>query len=289
MISATRRPTGDCISTSETFFRTWLNPDATSVVPFTLSPRKGGEGRVRGAGVSIEPPAPPAVCMAKDAAMIQSAAHLNAGTIVRIYEWSHPAISLGRSNNAGCLNEEKLREGGVVVVHRPTGGAALVHGTDISLSVAVPRAALAGASLLDLGRRLATPMLEALRALGFHPEFRDCKRFPLSFRGEGRRGLPLCFLQKSGLDILVGGFKVAAFAQRKTAQVFFQHGSLLVDPIPEPVKRVLQKGGLGTREEWRQVDQTVKPLCGFRAINPHEIKKALADAAENLPASPTGV
>lgn len=208
-------------------------------------------------------------------------ASLATGPAARVYEWAHPAISLGRSNNAGLLSLGVLREGGVELVRRPTGGAVLVHGTDLSLSIAVPRAALpAGGHLLETGRLLARPVCEALRQLGLPAEFRSRPAVGSPGASETACGLPLCFLQSSGLDILVDGYKVAAFAQRRTVGVIFQHGSVLVDPVPESVREVLQRAGVGTFGDWREVERRVRPVRLLAPLQAHDLKRAMVMAVQ---------
>jgi lipoate-protein ligase A len=91
--------------------------------------------------------------------------------------------------------------------------------------------------------------------------------------------LELCFLQKSFLDIMVGGRKVAAFAQRRTAGAVFQHGSVLVEPVPEDVVSSLMSAGLGTPGEWDAVRRRAGTVGLFGGPSRAEVRRAILTTA----------
>lgn len=188
----------------------------------------------------------PAENMAKDEAMLRKAEKDGAPPFqIRIYEWAGPAVSLSRSFRIESGAKSALESAGIAVVVRPTGGGVLVHGFDLSVSVAVPRrAGWEGRGIDEAGRLLAEPVLLALRDAGFEAGFRG---------GESDSTSRLCFLQKSALDIMVSGAKVGAFAQRRTARALFQHGSIQLEPLPGAVWGAVRDAGLGTEAEWGEV------------------------------------
>src|SRR6476620_9212884 len=60
-------------------------------------------------------------------------------SVLRVYAWSRPTLSLGRNQRAvGLYREQALAERGVGVVRRPTGGRALLHHREITYSVTAP-------------------------------------------------------------------------------------------------------------------------------------------------------
>ena len=65
--------------------------------------------------------------MALDAALMDRA--LRTGdTVLRVYGWQQPSLSLGRNQTArDVYDPERARELGVAIVRRPTGGRALLH------------------------------------------------------------------------------------------------------------------------------------------------------------------
>src|SRR5215218_7582778 len=76
--------------------------------------------------------------MALDEALM-ARARRTGETVLRVYAWSQPTLSLGRNQRAvGLYHEPTLAERGVDVVRRPTGGRALLHHREITYSVTAP-------------------------------------------------------------------------------------------------------------------------------------------------------
>ena len=226
--------------------------------------------------VTSDLPAPARECMVRDTGMIK---RCTGGMVVaRVYEWAGPSVSLGRSNDAGRIDAGVLVACGIALVRRPTGGAALVHGTDVSYSVSVPRSLLAGRGigLMETGRFLASPVLEGLRSLGIDARFRSLAG---ASTRSGAKRLELCFLQKSFLDIMVGNRKVAAFAQRANSSAVFQHGSVLVEPVPPVIIETLIRAGLGSAEEWEAAGREIAFVGGAGRPGRDAVRKAILAAA----------
>ena len=79
---------------------------------------------------------------------------------IRIYSWDGPWVSLGANQ---ALLETHLPQ-----VIRPTGGRAVLHGDDITVSIALPLESI-GASSLQLRsiyRYMIEPLMDALRSCG---------------------------------------------------------------------------------------------------------------------------
>ena len=74
---------------------------------------------------------------------------------------------------------------------------------------------------------------------------------------------------------MVAGYKVAAFAQRRTAGVLFQHGSVMLRAIPEEVREALREAGLGTAADWGEVGGAVRPLEALDKGGVGGVRKAL--------------
>lgn len=190
----------------------------------------------------------------------------------RVYAWRGPAVSVGRS--APPANAPGVGEG-----RRPTGGGILVHGTDVSLAVAMPDGSGAlPRDLIAAGRIMARPVQEALRSLGFRAEFRE--QDACDPAGPRRESAGLCFLQCSALDLVIAGRKVAAFAQRRVRGAWFQHGSVLVEPVPPDWRATLEAAGVGTPGEWARVDGAVAPLGAFGRVTLAAVGEAIREAAE---------
>jgi len=237
--------------------------------------RDQGEEVKSYANTQIRPFSSASMQMRLDRAMLERVETLGKA-VFRTYRWRGPAISLGRSNAVPVCTLRRLRRAGIEWVRRPTGGGILVHGFDASFAVAVPQdhPAMRG-SMVERGRRLAAPVLDALRRLGYRPRFRPDVRRRASPQGPA----PLCFLQESPLDILVKGRKVAAFAQRVTAGTVFQHGSVMVKRLPVRMMGKLRKSGIGSAEDWAMVLKKTGALADSGAVTPRSVNRAVREEA----------
>lgn len=153
------------------------------------------------------------------------------GLVVRLYGWSPTSVSLGAFQEiAAARGLEAIAD--VPLVRRPSGGGALVHGTDLTYAAAVPRRhpwgqsaqafydAFHAALVAELrGRGVAARQHQATGAAAVHPE-------PV-----------LCFDRRAAGDVVVArpgaaaaadDPKIMGSAQRRLAGVILQHGSLLL-------------------------------------------------------------
>lgn len=221
--------------------------------------------------VGIFPPASAPECMRCDEELLAKAE--NGESNARIYEWKNPAVSVPRSFSSDGVDFEALKNAGVEFVKRPTGGGILVHGFDLSYSAAVPRTVKwAGLGIDEAGLLLAQPVLESLIRCGYKAVFRT----PESHGKTPKQ--PLCAVQKSPLDILISGRKVAAFAQRRTARGIFQHGSINLRGIPNNIISSVKKAGLGTELEWQLAGEAVSFLEEHGPVDLDLLKGALREA-----------
>src|SRR3954463_8571589 len=86
----------------------------------------------------VAPPRSGAENMARDSAL-KERAERTGETVFSVYSWSAPTLSLGRNQPAsGLYDAHKLRESGVDVVRRPTGGRAILHDREVTYSVTAP-------------------------------------------------------------------------------------------------------------------------------------------------------
>jgi lipoate-protein ligase A len=158
--------------------------------------------------------------MAVDEVLLASANRLRVVTL-RMYGWSEPTLSLGYFQQ---YQERHMHHPSRAcpVVRRSSGGGALVHDCEWTYSLSVPTTerwarrsellyTLVHQALIDLcaehgiGCRLAQPP-----ALARQPE-------PF-----------LCFQRRSTGDVLLGSFKIAGSAQRRSRGAILQHGSLIL-------------------------------------------------------------
>lgn len=142
-------------------------------------------------------------------------------TVLRMYEWASPVLSLGRNQRArGVYLDAELARRGISVVRRPTGGRALLHHREITYSVTAPAG---GEGLAAVYHRVNALLLNALAALGVAA---------VLARPGSRSRLPTalpCFAEPAAGEIIVRGRKLAGSAQWRDDGAVLQHGSILVD------------------------------------------------------------
>jgi lipoyl(octanoyl) transferase len=159
--------------------------------------------------------------MALDEAMIRAAAQTGA-TLVRLYTWDVPSLSLGRNQRTTSIyNAERCASQQVPVVRRLTGGRALLHAREVTYAVAAPVAA--APSLRGGYDAINQCLLAALHALGVPAVLAaPAERTPSP-------GLAPCFETPSTGELVVDDRKLVGSAQHREADAFLQHGSLLLD------------------------------------------------------------
>jgi lipoate-protein ligase A len=167
------------------------------------------------------PPASGAANMAVDEALLERARRTGEATL-RVYAWARPTLSFGRHQKArDFYDAERLREAGVDVVRRPTGGRALLHDREVTYAVAAPETH--GRTLRESYARINRLLVDALRALGVEARVASpTGRAPLP------DGAP-CFETATGGELVVGEAKLVGSAQWRQDGALLQHGSILVD------------------------------------------------------------
>ncbi len=156
----------------------------------------------------------PGLAMARDAEMLAAA---EAGkSSIRLYRWTAVCVTLGRFQRP----EDALVDPSTTPwAHRPTGGAAVLHGHDVTLTVALPYRKRSR-SIRDLYRHAAAMPIALLRTWGLDARLAD--------DAAATRSGAYCFGSKSACDIVdASGRKVCGCALRVT-----RAGALLQTSIP---------------------------------------------------------
>src|SRR5256712_12641919 len=75
--------------------------------------------------------------MAVDAALLGEVERFpGARTVVRFYAWRRPTVSLGRNQKVeNAVDVDYCRVSGIDIVHRPTGGRAVLHDDELTYAV----------------------------------------------------------------------------------------------------------------------------------------------------------
>jgi lipoate-protein ligase A len=190
--------------------------------------------------------------MALDEALLVLIGRGESPPTLRLYGWSRPTVSLGYFQRASAeIDLEACSAAGVPVVRRPTGGRAVFHDDEVTYSVILPQACIAG-SVLESYRVLSAGILQALSFLGLRGEL-ACPgvRGPASGLMPAQRAVPqdgmqaACFDAPSWYETLVGGRKIIGSAQTRQGGGLLQHGSLLVGFDAPRLAGLLRSGARG--------------------------------------------
>jgi lipoate-protein ligase A len=169
--------------------------------------------------------------MAVDEAILSSVIDGIRMPTLRLYGWSPPCLSLGRSQRLAEADLAACRAAGVDIVRRPTGGRAILHTDELTYSVSLlqtdPRAK---GSIVEGYRRLSEGLLAGLHRLGVEASQ------AVGQKTAGGESTAVCFETPSDYEITVAGRKLVGSAQWRVRGGVLQHGAL---PLGGDLARVV--------------------------------------------------
>jgi lipoate-protein ligase A len=151
--------------------------------------------------------------------------------VVRLYGWEPASVSLGAFQEIAAARELEAIAG-VPLVRRPSGGGALVHGSDLTYAAAVPRRHPWGETAQAFYDAFHAALVEELRERGV-----AARQHRSTDAAAARAERLLCFDRRAEGDVVVAppgapaaadDPKIMGSAQRRLAGVILQHGSLLL-------------------------------------------------------------
>lgn len=150
--------------------------------------------------------------------------------ILRLYRWSRPTASLGRSQPLhASVDLEFCRQHGVDIVRRPTGGQVVLHDDEITYSFASSDPSMfEDPSPYGAYRRISAGLVSGFARVGL-----DVEMAPRMRRAALARRTDPCFLEAGYSELLHAGRKIAGSAQRRFRGRLLQHGSILTGFDPE--------------------------------------------------------
>ena len=170
--------------------------------------------------LQAELPGGPEENMAADAALLAELTERGGPPAVRVYTWDRPSVSLGRLQPEAPV---RALYPDLPLVRRPTGGRAVLHGDDLTISVAVRLESLPedSRSVLASHHLLMGSVLQALQALGLEACFGGCAIGSQS-------GIVNCFELSAACDLINShtGKKLVGSAQRREGAALLQQMSL---------------------------------------------------------------
>ena len=169
----------------------------------------------------IHDPASPARNMAIDEALLREVRE----PVLRIYEWSVPAVSLGYFQPAALAGERPF-------VRRYTGGGIVDHAHDVTYTIVLPRKhPWMELSMPESYCLVHQGVQAALAACGIESELT-----PAAHAVESEA----CFAKPVRFDIVAGSSKLSGAAQRRTREGLLHQGSILL-PDPKHNQTVREK------------------------------------------------
>ena len=158
--------------------------------------------------------------MAQDEALLAELAASAGPPAVRVYTWNSSAVSIGRLQHEAPV---RALYPDLPLVRRPTGGRAVLHGADLTISVAVRLEHLpADSRSVPASHHLIMgSVLRALQSCGLEACFGGCAIGSQS-------GIINCFELSAACDLINGhtGKKLVGSAQRREAAALLQQMSL---------------------------------------------------------------
>lgn len=161
--------------------------------------------------------------------------------VVRLYGWTPAGVSLGAFQEIAAARG-RSDVAGLPLVRRPSGGGAIVHGTDLTYAAALPRAHAWGTAAQSLYDAFHAALVAELHDRGVAarqhrrsgPDDRDAAFLCFDRRAEGD-----VVVAPAGSSPAAADPKILGSAQRRLAGVVLQHGSLLLraNPAAGPAAR----------------------------------------------------
>lgn len=166
--------------------------------------------------------------MAADETILRSCAVGSSLPTLRLYGWGKPAVSLGyfQDLEKSKIDREYCRNLDIEVVRRPTGGRAVVHGWDITFSVAIAEKDMPDGchSVIASHTWIMQGIVQAFRLLGIEADMGSSERTASSGQSAD------CFAHTADCDVRVGKDKVAGAAQVRKWESILEQGSIPYEP-----------------------------------------------------------
>lgn len=174
--------------------------------------------------------------MAIDAALLDEVVNSSTSrTIVRFYCWRRPTVSLGRNQKIDrAVDMDYCTVNGIDVVHRPTGGRAVLHDDELTYAVISNDSSYFGDTIYGNYKTVSEALCRGYNRLGvpavLAPDTKNVNGF-----ADGA-DLP-CFMSPSRYELMVDGRKIVGSAQRRVRNTFLQHGSMPITCNREALAR----------------------------------------------------
>ena len=147
---------------------------------------------------------------------------------IRLYQWDRPSVSYGRLQNEEAVGQFYPN---LPRVRRPTGGRAVLHGADMTITVATLSDWLPGRESGVIGsyRQILAGILSALKAFDIPAQFSERTKIHTS------KNVVNCFDLADCCDLIDRrtGRKILGSAQRREGQAILQQMSVQLADLPQ--------------------------------------------------------
>ena len=198
--------------------------------------------------------------MAVDEALVRSIA-TGARPAFRVYGWQPPAVSFGYAQRISReVDAQKVRERGIDIVRRPTGGRAVLHWNELTYSVVCPADnPIMGGNINEAYRKISEGLLSGIRTLGIDATFESRRQTQPSPRGKELTSP--CFTSTAQYEVTFNGRKLIGSAQQRIGTMLLQHGSLLLGPEHKQIAELLPSDKPGLQKRFaRELDRHTTSL-----------------------------
>jgi lipoate-protein ligase A len=179
--------------------------------------------------------------------------------VLRVYRWDRECVSIGRHQSEAAVREVYAN---LPTVRRPTGGRAVVHGNDLTLSVVTHRDWLpytTDRSVMSSYRQIVSGIIQALESIGIAAILGPMERRFGRVDQEFGKSTVDCFASVASCDVSdrASGGKLLGSAQRREQGVILQQMSIPCGVLSDEVRfletlRFTLKTPLGV-ESWISV------------------------------------
>lgn len=184
----------------------------------------------------------PIEVMAKDALLLENLS-LDEDPLIHFYEWSVPCLTVGHFiDPAKYLDLQAVKDSGLQIAKRPTGGGIIFHLTDFAFSILIPaKHFLFSCNTLQNYAWINGKVAHAISDL--------ISSIPTSLlqpTPKIQKSSTFCMAQPTPYDIIIEGKKAGGAAQRRTKRGLLHQATLSLGVPPvEILRKVLKDQNVG--------------------------------------------
>ncbi len=213
--------------------------------------------------------------MAIDSLLTGTSAEINA-PILRFYGWNPYCISIGYHQKANLIDFTYLKEKGIDIVRRPTGGRAIFHANELTYSISCPRSIIDHKDLYYYFHKI---FADALKSLHYRVNLKtdNNELGSLSHKADDF----ICFTKSAQTEVQFAEKKLIGSAQKLYPETILQHGSILIGKEHQWLTEFLNV----SHSEKVNIENEIrnKTIC-LKEINPGQIsqEKIIKSIVEQL-------